>query len=150
MKEKKHFTGVSMYLEVESTNWEHYFYVSYWRRNLHFTWSSQPRRGPAACSAKGLPSFLSYSLKTVSRVRSRELNPRPPALQSNALPTELILSGLIIPESRSLPCYSFNATGSPFQDFILLFEVKLERLPFFSTKLTRIYRYIEKKILRKV
>ena len=58
MKEKKHFTGVSMYLEVESTNWEHYFYVSYWRRNLHFTWSSQPRRGPAACSAKGT-TFIS-------------------------------------------------------------------------------------------
>ena len=53
-----------MYLEVESANWGHYFYVSYWRQNLHFTWSSQPRRGPAACSAKGLPSFLSYSLKT--------------------------------------------------------------------------------------
>ena len=68
-----------------------------------------------------LPSFLSYSLKTVSRVRSRELNSRPPALQSNALPTELILSGLIIPESRSLPCYSFNASGSPLEDFILYF-----------------------------
>ena len=85
------------------------------------SWSSQPRRGPAACSPKGLPSFLSYSLKPVSRVRSRELNPRPPALQSNALPTELILSGLIIPESRSLPCYSFNASGSPLEDFILYF-----------------------------
>ena len=24
-----------MYLEVESANWGHYFYVSYWRRNLH-------------------------------------------------------------------------------------------------------------------
>ena len=70
-----------MYLEVESAHWGHYFYVSYWRRNLHFTWSSQPRRGPAACSAKGRPSFLSYSLKTVSRERSRELNSRPPALQ---------------------------------------------------------------------
>ena len=34
-EEKKHFTGVSMYLEVESANWGHYFYVSYWRRNLH-------------------------------------------------------------------------------------------------------------------
>ena len=112
-EEKKHFTGVSMYLEVESANWGHYFYVSYWRRDRHVTWSSQPPEGPAACSAKGLPSFLSYSLKTVSRVQSRELNPRPPALQSNALPTELILSGLIIPESRSLPCYSFNASGSP-------------------------------------
>ena len=112
-EKKNHFIGVSVYLEVESTNGGHFFYVSYWRRDRHFTWSSQPPEGSPAYSANGLPSFLSYSLKTVSRVRSRELNPRPPALQSNALPTELILSGLIIPESRSLPCYSFNASGSP-------------------------------------
>ena len=103
-----------MYLEVESANWGHYFYFSYWRRDRHFTWSSQPRRGSAACSAKGLPSFLSYSLKTLNRVRSRELNPRPPTLQSSARPTQLILGGLIIPESRSLPCCSFYAKGSPF------------------------------------
>ena len=31
----------------------------------HFTWSSEPREGPAACSAKGVPSFNSY-FKTVS------------------------------------------------------------------------------------
>ena len=49
-----------MYLEVESTNWGHYFYVSYWRRDRHVTWSSQPPEGPSACSAKGLPSFRSY------------------------------------------------------------------------------------------
>ena len=61
-----------MYLEVESTNWGHYFYVSYWRRDRHVTWSSQPPEGPSACSAKGLPSFRSYSLKTSNRVRSRE------------------------------------------------------------------------------
>ena len=96
MGEKKHFIWVSIYLEVESTNWGHYFYVSYWRRGRHITWSSQPRKGPAACSAKGLPSLLSYSLKTLSRVRSRKLNPRPPALQSSALPTQLILRGLIL------------------------------------------------------
>ena len=23
----------------------HYFYVSYWRRDRHFTWSSKPREG---------------------------------------------------------------------------------------------------------
>ena len=28
-------------------------------------WSCEPREGPAACSAKGVPSFLSYS-KTLS------------------------------------------------------------------------------------
>ena len=41
------------------------FYVSNWRRDRHFTWSSEPREGPAACRAKGVPSFLSY-FKTLS------------------------------------------------------------------------------------
>ena len=45
--------------------WGHYFYVSYWRRDSHFTWSSKPREGLAACSAKGVSSFLSY-VKTLS------------------------------------------------------------------------------------
>jgi len=31
----------------------------------HFRWSSEPREGLAACSAKGVPSFLSY-FKTLS------------------------------------------------------------------------------------
>ena len=43
-----------MYLEVESAHWGHYFYFSYWRRDRHFTWSSQPPEGSSACSAKGL------------------------------------------------------------------------------------------------
>ena len=41
------------------------FYVSNWRRDRHFTWSSEPREGPAAYRAKELPSFLSY-FKTLS------------------------------------------------------------------------------------
>ena len=41
------------------------FYVSSWRRDRHFTWSSEPREGPAACRAKEVPSFLSY-FKTLS------------------------------------------------------------------------------------
>ena len=36
------------------------FYVSNWRQDRHFTWSSEPHEGPAACSAKAVPSFLSY------------------------------------------------------------------------------------------
>ena len=36
------------------------FYVSYWRRDRHFTWSSEPREGLAACSTKVVPSFLNY------------------------------------------------------------------------------------------
>ena len=45
-----------MYLERK---WGHYFYLSYWRRDRHFTWSSEPPDGVAACTAKGVPSFLS-------------------------------------------------------------------------------------------
>ena len=41
------------------------FYVSYWRRDRHFTWSSEPREGLAAGKAKEVPSFLSY-FKTLS------------------------------------------------------------------------------------
>ena len=39
----------------------HYFYVSYWRRDRHLTWSSESREGLAICRAKAVPSFLSYS-----------------------------------------------------------------------------------------
>ena len=49
----------------ESTNWGHYFYVSKLRRDHHFTWSSEPREGLTACTAKGVYSFLSY-FKTLS------------------------------------------------------------------------------------
>ena len=41
------------------------FNVFLWRRDRHFTWSSEPREGLATCSAKGIPSFLSY-FKTLS------------------------------------------------------------------------------------
>ena len=44
----------------------------------------------AICRAKAVSSFLSYFRPGVS-VRSGESNPRPPALQSSALPTELLL-----------------------------------------------------------
>ena len=36
------------------------FYVSYWRRDQHFTWSSEPREGLATGRAKALSSFLSH------------------------------------------------------------------------------------------
>ena len=52
-------------IQYESTNWWHYFHVSNRRRDCHFTQSSEPREGLAACSAKGVPSLLSY-FKTLS------------------------------------------------------------------------------------
>ena len=52
-------------IQHESTDWGHYFYVSCWGRDCHFTWSSEPREGQAACSAKRVPLFLRY-FKTLS------------------------------------------------------------------------------------
>ena len=63
-----------MYL-VRGTNWGHYFYVSNWRRDRHFTWSSEPREGLlAACSTKGVPTFLSH-FKSLRIAPARESNP---------------------------------------------------------------------------
>ena len=42
--------------------------------------SSVPREGLAACSGKGVPSFLSY-FKTMSISPAPEIEPRPSALQ---------------------------------------------------------------------
>ena len=72
-----------VYLARKYSNWGHYFYVSYWRRGCHFTWSSDPREGLTVCKAKALPWVL---------VQPWESNPRPPALQLIAQPTELMLS----------------------------------------------------------
>ena len=53
------------WIQHESTNWGHYFSLSNWRRDSQFMWSSEPHEGLVACSAKGVPSFLSY-FKTLS------------------------------------------------------------------------------------
>ena len=67
------------------------FYVSYWSRDHLFTWSSEPREGQAASAqCKGVPLFLSYFM-TLSSGPALGIEPGPPALQSSALPTELIL-----------------------------------------------------------
>ena len=50
------------------------FYVSYWRRDRHFTWSSEPREGLAICRAKAVPSFLSH-FKTLSVDTVAEIEP---------------------------------------------------------------------------
>ena len=50
----------------------------------------KPGEGPAVYRAKEAPSFLHY-FKTLNIGPVPEPNPRPPALQSSALPTELIL-----------------------------------------------------------
>ena len=41
------------------------FYVSSWRQDCHFTWSSEPREGLTVCMAMTAPSFLSH-FKTLS------------------------------------------------------------------------------------
>ena len=37
------------------------FFISYWRRDRHFTWSSEPREGPAVYRAKAELTFISQS-----------------------------------------------------------------------------------------
>ena len=88
-EKKKNFIWVSIQgILHESTNLGHYFYVSNWKQDRHFTWSSEPREGLAACTAKGVPSFLSY-FKTWVLNWPRKSNPPPPALQSSANPAVL-------------------------------------------------------------
>ena len=53
----------------------------------YFTWSSKPREGLAICTAKAVPSFLRY-LSTLSIGPAAGIDPRPPALQTSALPTK--------------------------------------------------------------
>ena len=57
----------------------------------HFTWSSEPCEGLAACRAKEVPSFLSY-FKTLSIGPAPGIeHTRPPAYHLIALPIDLIL-----------------------------------------------------------
>ena len=69
------FKAVSVFSAIDIKN-SHYFsvnvfstkvlirditvYVSYWKRDRHFAWTSEPREGLAVCRAKAAtPSFLS-------------------------------------------------------------------------------------------
>ena len=53
-KEERHFIWVCMFCFHESAYWGQYFYVSNWRRDWHFTWSSEPCEGLAVCRAKAV------------------------------------------------------------------------------------------------
>ena len=59
MKEKSALDLSVDVIKHDSTIWGHYFYVSSWRRDRLFTWSSEPREGLATCRTKTVPSFLS-------------------------------------------------------------------------------------------
>ena len=48
------------YISHFSTNWERYIYVSYWRRDRHFTWSSSYTKVFFFFRAKAVPSLLCY------------------------------------------------------------------------------------------
>ena len=60
----------------------------YWRQDRHFTWSSESNEGLAACSANGVPWFLSNFFFSNFKIRPQESSRY---VQSSALPTELIL-----------------------------------------------------------
>ena len=79
------------------------FYVSNWRRDRHFTWSSEPREGLACCSAKGVPSFLSC-FKTLS------IGPAPgiePATSRSAVNTLYEVP----PKRKFKECYGISRFG---------------------------------------
>ena len=61
-KMRLNYLSVNVY---DNTNRGHYLFVFYWGRDRHFTWSSEPLEGQVACSAMGVPLFLSY-FKTLS------------------------------------------------------------------------------------
>ena len=68
LKKKKALSLIANVFSTKVLIGDTIFYVCNWRRDRHFTWSSEPREGPAACSAKGVPSFLAY-FKTLSILR---------------------------------------------------------------------------------
>ena len=78
-------------IKHEGTNWDTIFTSPTGDGTAIYTWSSEPLEGPAVCSAKTVPSFLSY-FETLSIGPAPGIEPAwPPAVQLNALPTELVL-----------------------------------------------------------
>ena len=67
MKEKSALDLSADVIKHDSTIWGHYIYVSSWRRDRHFTWSSEPREGLATGRTKTVPSFLSWGWFPLSR-----------------------------------------------------------------------------------
>ena len=79
-------------IQHKNANWGHYFYVSNWRRDWHLRGHlSHAKVQPLAVQREYLHSSVIFKTLSYVLVRPRESNPRPSALQSNALPTELIL-----------------------------------------------------------
>ena len=65
-KRKALYLSVNVFSTKVLTGNRQYFYVSYWRRDLHVTWSSERHEGLAICSrAKVIPSLISH-FKTLS------------------------------------------------------------------------------------
>ena len=84
-RKNMHLIWVLMYLIGDTI-----FYVPYWRRDRRFTWSSEPRERSNRLQCKG-STFISQLFWPWVLVWPRESNPRPPAPQSSAQPTELTL-----------------------------------------------------------
>ena len=60
-KKERHFIWVCMFCFHESAYWGQYFYVSNWRQDWHFTWSSEPCEGLAVCRVRQYNTFISQS-----------------------------------------------------------------------------------------
>ena len=59
---------MSMYLARKYSLITHVFYVSDWRRDSHFTWSSEPREGLAACTVA--QNGHTYKLKMLLQTKN--------------------------------------------------------------------------------
>ena len=82
-------------IQHKDTNQGHYFYVPSWRPDHHVMWPSEPHKGLAVCKAQAVPSihFSSINFQTLSYGTAPKIEPATSgsAVQSSALPTELIL-----------------------------------------------------------
>ena len=112
----------ALYLSVNVLIGDTISYVSCWRQDRHFTWSSEQHEGLAACGAKGIPSFLSY-FKALSIGPAPGIEPvTAPAPRSSALPSELILPrwNIIEPSKNELNGFAETYSTQRFESFKFL------------------------------
>lgn len=117
----------------ESANWGHYFSSPNGDGTAILRGHPSHAKVSPLAVAKEVPSFLSH-FKTLSNGPAGESNPRPPALQSNALPTELILPRLKIRLSMFSPEMSLRVWLFPLViGFSVFMEVEIMKRRFSVT-----------------
>ena len=99
---KKIWVSLHLARKYLVVNLGHYFHISYWRRDRHFRWSSEPHEELAVWSGKS-STFISQLFEDPEYWSGPGwIEPATSLLQSSALPTELILPQLKFKVSRVL------------------------------------------------